>query len=231
MPSLQAQCVDTLLLRCYNAAAMITVELNNLAKSFNKRPIFDTVNAVVEGGHALAVAGANGAGKSTLLRLICGLLRPSRGEVAITCDGLKSQPAEARRLFGLVAPDVALYGELTALENLAFFARVRGLPVQTDAHDALLARLGLDGRGDDEVRTYSSGMRHRLKYACALLHQPQILLLDEPSANLDEDGIAIAHGVMAEQKQRGILIFASNDPAEVALGDQVLRLGKQHQAE
>lgn len=209
---------------------MVRVELRDLAKSFNRRPIFDSVTAVVEDGHALCVTGANGSGKSTLLRLICGLLRPSHGEVLISVDGQNHPPAEARNSFGLVAPDVALYGELTALENMAFFARVRGLPAATAGFEALIEWLGLAGRGDDEVHTYSSGMRHRLKYACALLHHPPILLLDEPSTNLDEDGIAVVRQVMAEQKQRGLLIFATNDPREVALGDQVLRLGQPGRA-
>jgi heme exporter protein A len=208
---------------------MVSVELKNLAKSFNQRPIFDDVNVVVEDGHALVVAGANGSGKSTLLRIICGLLRPSRGEVVLTVDGRPRPLAEARDVFGLVAPDVALYGELTALENMAFFARVRNLPVESQRFEAMLDRLGLGGRGDDETRTYSSGMRHRLKYACALLHAPRILLLDEPSANLDEEGITVARQVMAEQQQRGILIFATNDADEMALGDQVVRLSLPRQ--
>jgi heme exporter protein A len=209
---------------------MVRVELHDVAKSFNRRAIFDSVTITVEDGHALCVTGSNGSGKSTLLRLICGLLRPSRGAVAITIDGKPFLPAEARNVFGLVAPDVALYGELTAAENMAFFARVRGLAVSAHDVEALLAKMGLVGRGDDDVHTYSSGMRHRLKYACALLHQPPILLLDEPSTNLDEEGIAVVRQVMAEQTQRGLLIFATNDAQEVALGDQVLRLTQPAQA-
>jgi heme exporter protein A len=208
---------------------MISVELRGVGKSFNRRPIFADVNAVVREGCALAITGANGSGKSTLLRLICGLLVPSRGVVEITVDGHKHYPTDVRNCFGLVAPDVSLYGELTALENMGFFARVRGLPARNDEFAALLARLGLADRGHDEVRTYSSGMRHRLKYACALLHHPPILLLDEPSTNLDEEGIAIVYQVIAEQKQRGILVFATNDPREAELGDQVLRLGQPAQ--
>jgi heme exporter protein A len=206
---------------------MISLELRDVAKSFNRRPIFKGVNARVETGHALAITGRNGSGKSTLLRVACGLLRASHGSVIITADGRELTPSEARNQIGLVAPDVALYGELTAIENMTFFARVRGLPADRPAFVQLLKRLGLGGRGDDEVRTYSSGMRHRLKYCCALLHQPAILMLDEPSTNLDEDGIAIMRDVIAEQKERGLLIFATNDPLEVALGDQMLRLGEQ----
>ena len=209
---------------------MVRVELRDIAKSFNRRAIFDNVTMTVEDGHALCVTGANGSGKSTLLRVICGLLRPTRGVVTITVDDKPYLPAEVRNAFGVVAPDVALYGELTALENMVFFSRVRGLSARSLDVEGLLARVGLAGRGDDEVHTYSSGMRHRLKYACALLHHPPILLLDEPSTNLDEDGIAIVRQVMVEQKQHGLLIFATNDTQEVALGDQVVRLTQPAQA-
>jgi heme exporter protein A len=215
----------------YNRTTMISVELEGLAKAFNRRPVFTDVSVTVESGHALAVAGPNGSGKSTLLRLVCGLLRPSSGHVVITIDGQQVTPQAARNHLGLVAPDVALYGELTALENMAFFARVRGLAVDRAGFTALLERLGLAGRGNDEARTYSSGMRHRLKYACALLHRPDILLLDEPTNNLDEDGTAVVRQLMAEQKRRGILIIASNDPDEVAVGDQVVRLGQARRAQ
>lgn len=208
---------------------MVAVELRNLAKVYNRRPIFRDVSAVVEGGHALAVAGANGSGKSTLLRLICGLVRPTRGEALITIDRPLAA-GEVHNHLGLVAPDVSLYGELTAMENMLFFARVRGRTADRPAAERLLQRVGLEGRADDEVRTFSSGMRHRLKYACALLHSPEILVLDEPSTNLDEDGIAIVREVMAEQRQRGVLIFATNDPQEIPLADQVLHLARPGQA-
>lgn len=211
--------------RCYNAGVTLSVELNGLAKSFNKRPVFDNVTTHVEDGHALAISGPNGSGKSTLLRVLCGLLRPSRGSVTLHVDGQPLAPAQAHHLMGLVAPDVALYGELTGLENMAFFARVRGRPADPQGFAELLARVGLPGRGDDEVRTYSSGMRQRLKYACALLHHPPLLILDEPTANLDEVGIGMVKAVMAEQRRGGVLIFATNDPQELSLGDDVLRLG------
>ncbi len=208
---------------------VVSVELRGLAKAYSGRVIFRDVSAVVPEGHALAVTGANGAGKSTLLRMICGLLRPTRGDVVVTV-GASAAPSAMRRHLGLVAPDVALYGELTGLENMLFFARVRGLTAERARAEKVLARLGLAGRGDDEARTYSSGMRHRLKYACALYHQPEILVLDEPSANLDEEGVAAIREVMAEQRRSGVLIFATNDPQEVSLADQVLPLTGSAQA-
>jgi len=102
---------------------------------------------------------------------------------------------------------------------------VRGLGLSSEEGEALLAGVGLAGRGDDLVQNYSSGMRQRLKYACALLHRPGLLLLDEPGANLDEAGRAIVEAIIARQRQNGLVVLATNDPREVAFGDVVLHLG------
>jgi heme exporter protein A len=144
--------------------------------------------------------------------------------VVFSQDGRALTAEERRRLTGLVAVDVALYGELTAWENLSFFARVRGLRLTAAEGEPLLDAVGLSGRAEDLVQTYSSGMRQRLKYACALLHRPPFLLLDEPGSNLDEAGRAIVEGIIARQRERGLVVLATNEPREVAYGDTVLRL-------
>lgn len=205
--------------------AYIVLEAHGLAKQYNGRLVFAGLNLSVGQGACLVVAGPNGSGKSTLIRLLCGLAWPTAGKVTVTINGSPHSPRECRSLIGLVAPDVALYNELTALENLAFFARVRGLRLDRSALEGLLARVGLAGRGDDLVGAYSSGMRQRLKYAQALLHNPYLLFLDEPTTNLDEAGAQMVAEIVAEQKKRGLLVLATNDPAEVLYGDQVLRLG------
>jgi heme exporter protein A len=176
-------------------------------------------------GRSLAITGPNGSGKSTLVRVLCGLARPTSGTVTVRLDGMKLLPADCRAEIGLVAPDMALYHELTALENLSFFAKVRGLAIGTAQLRALLGRVGLGDRGDDLVGLYSSGMRQRLKYAQALLHRPRLLFLDEPTAYLDEAGSAMVSEVIAEQRRHGILVLATNEPGEVVFGDEVLRLG------
>lgn len=204
---------------------MILLEAHDLTKQYNSRLVFAGLNLSVSQGTCLVIAGPNGSGKSTLIRLLCGLARPTAGKVTVTIDGIPHSPEECRPLIGLVAPDVALYNELTALENLAFFARVRGLRLDRLALEGLLAGVGLAGRGDDLVGAYSSGMRQRLKYAQALLHSPYLLFLDEPTTNLDEAGVQMVAEIIAEQKKRGLLVLATNDPAEVLYGDQVLRLG------
>ncbi len=205
---------------------MYRLELQQVGKRYGRLRVFRGVETEVHSGQVLVIAGRNGSGKSTLLRIIAGLDRPSAGQVRFWADGRPLPPAERRRCVGLVAVDVALYGELTALENLGFFARVRGRHLSVEAQ-ALLEKVGLAGRGHDLVSTYSSGMRQRLKYACALLHRPPLLLLDEPAANLDKAGLGLVGQVIAEQRQRGLVVLATNDPREVGYGDLVLRLGEE----
>jgi heme exporter protein A len=201
------------------------LRLDGISKRFGTRPVLRNVCAEVQAGETLVVTGPNGSGKSTLLAVLAGLVRPDRGAVRYLRDGRDLLPEERRRLLGLVAPDLTFYPELTALENLEFFARVRGLPWDAADAEALLDRVGLGGRGRDEVGTFSSGMRVRLKYAAALHPRPPFLLLDEPTAMLDESGARIVDDVIAEQRERGILVLATNDPRETRHGDLFLHLG------
>jgi heme exporter protein A len=203
---------------------MVRVELQKVGKRYGRLRVFRDMGAEVRSGQVLVLAGRNGSGKSTLLRIVAGLTRPTYGQVLFYQGDRVLAPEERRRLIGLVAVDVAVYGELTAWENLSFFARVRGLRLTPGEGERLLGEVGLAGRGDDLVQTYSSGMRQRLKYACALLHQPPFLLLDEPGSNLDEAGRAIVEGIIARQRERGLVVLATNEPREVAYGDIVLRL-------
>ena len=117
---------------------MLAVEIRDLAKSYNRRLIFSGLTVSVAGGGALVVTGPNGSGKTTLLRILAGLVRPTSGTVTMTIGEARLSPLEARTHLGFVGPDIALYHELTALENLAFFARVRGLALQPQALPELL---------------------------------------------------------------------------------------------
>ena len=182
--------------------------------AYGRRSLFFEVTAEVTAGRCLVVTGANGAGKSTLLKIIAGLLRPEAGSV--TFDGLR----------GYAAPDVQLYGELTGLENLAFFARLRGLAVEENA--SLLTQVGLPrARGHDPVAAYSSGMRQRLKLAVSLLGSPPLLLWDEPTATLDGLGKACADDLLERHRGGGgLAVVATNDPAEAERwGDLRLTIG------
>jgi len=202
----------------------IRLELEGVGLDYGPRRVLDGISLALGAGETLVVAGANGSGKSTLLRLICGLQRPTRGAVRLRAGGQVYRPDQAPWLVGWVAPDLQLYRELSGLENLRFFADVRGLK-HTDAQlEALLAEVGLGGRGGDLLAAYSSGMAQRLRYAYALLHAPPLLLLDEPTVTLDERGAALVEQVIARQRRRGITVVATNDPREERYGDYVLRL-------
>jgi len=203
----------------------LRLDLNDVAANYGARPVLAGLTLTLRGGETLVVAGANGSGKSTLLRLMCGLQRPSAGHITYLADGRRYRPEQARELVGWIAPDLQLYRELTAFENLEFFARVRGLRRPRAEIEALLEEIGLGGRGNDLLAAYSSGMTQRLRYAYALLHHPPILLLDEPTVTLDERGAALFERVVAAQRERGITVIATNDPREIRFGDYVLRLG------
>jgi heme exporter protein A len=200
------------------------LDLQEVAAGYGARRVLAGVSLVLRRGEVLVVAGHNGSGKSTLLRLIAGLQQPTAGHISFLVEGQRLRPDQARDLVGWVAPDLQLYRELTALENLAFFAEVRGLRRRRADLETLLGEVGLGGRGDDLLAAYSSGMAQRLRYAYALLHRPPLLLLDEPTVTLDERGAALVERVVAAQRERGLVVIATNDPRELRYGDYVLRL-------
>lgn len=205
-------------------APAVALELKDISKSFGKRDVLSKINLSIDSG-CLVITGRNGSGKSTLLKIIAGLIQPTEGEVVFTLDG-NILPLEMRRdLVGMVAPDLALYDELSAIENLKFFARVRGIRRSDDELKALLDSLGLQSRESDLVGTYSSGMKQRIKYAFAVMHNPPVLLLDEPSTNLDEGGIEIVDGIIKKWRERGIVVLATNEKSELGYGDKILELG------
>jgi len=200
------------------------LKATDLAKSFNRRSIFSGIDITLSTGQSLAITGRNGSGKSTLLKIAAGVLAPSGGTLEILVGGRAFRPAEAFSLIGFVAPYLEMYDEFTAWENLDLFRRIRGIGARDDRLTGLLERVNLLARKDDPVRTYSSGMKQRLKYAFALLHDPPVLLVDEPASNLDAEGIAIVYGIIEERKESGIAIIATNDTGELRLCDSIIDL-------
>ncbi len=191
----------------------------NITQKFNQRTIFKDVSFSVESGHSLVITGPNGSGKTTLVRIICQLVRPISGTINFVREEQNLETNEIYPFIGLVGPYLQLYNNLTALENYHFFARIRGLPVDVPRFRTLMQRLGLKGRELDELHTYSSGMLQRVKYVMALIHQPHILILDEPTSNLDSEGVEIVYRIMEEQKKDKILILATNEPEETRFGE------------
>jgi len=173
---------------------------------------------------AVAVTGPNGSGKSTLLRILSGLLRPSSGSTTVSVGGREHPPANRREVLGLATPELAFYEEFTATENLVFAAEARGMAAPALAAGAALDRVGLSTRSSDRVAAFSSGMKQRLRLAFALLHEPPILLLDEPGSHLDETGREAVRDVVARFAARGLVLLATNDPEEIQLAERRLEL-------
>lgn len=174
----------------------------------------------------MAVAGWNGSGKSTLLRIIAGLAKPSAGQVEMFFKSESIPRQSKRRFVGMVAPALCLYDELTGLENLEFFCRVRG--VDCNGNDCLdiVDRMGLTEHATKMYGDYSSGMKQRLKLAQALLHRPPLLLLDEPGCNLDSKGIRVVEEIISKQSQLGITVIASNEKREIDYAGRIINLSE-----
>ena len=161
----------------------LAVELRDLGRAYGERVALTGVTLALPAGSTLAVFGANGAGKTTLLRILATLLRPHAGAASVLGCALPKQAWRARGRIGLLAHDPLLYRELSPRENLRFHARLHGVEEARVA--ALLDQVGMRGRADEPVRTLSRGMAQRVAICRTALHEPELLLLDEPLANLD----------------------------------------------
>jgi heme exporter protein A len=206
------------------AAPRLSAE--GLAKRYGRRVLFRDVDFDLGPGDSLAVTGANGAGKSTLLQIVAGVRTPTAGAVRLWLEGEEVEPEERPLRTGFVAPYLQLYDAFTAVENLGFIARARRLPEAGARIATVLDRVGLGRRGDDLLRTYSSGMKQRARLAAALLAAPSLLLLDEPTSNLDAPGRAVVEEVARSHREAGgILLVATNVDHEAALCEQRLEVG------
>ena len=198
------------------------IELRGLSRWFGERTALHDLTLTVPAGTTLAVLGRNGAGKSTLLRILATLLRPHRGEVALFGEPLPRAAWKVRGRLGLLAHEPLLYRELSARENLDYHARLHR--VEPARVGEVLAQVQMDRRADDPVRTYSRGMVQRIAVARAVLHDPPLLLLDEPRANLDPAASALIESLIGRPSGR-TRVLTSHDPrAALQEADQVLAL-------
>jgi len=202
-----------------------TLEARELSKSFSGPPLFSGLSFSVGGG-LVAVAGRNGSGKTTLLKILARLLRPESGSVRVAAGDRELVGEERRRAVGWAGPDLAFYEDFTASENLHFFRRAAGLPATEAEIDARLARVGLAAVAGRRVGAFSTGMKQRLRLAFAMLLDPPVLLLDEPTAGLDDEGREILGAVVQERRAAGPLLLASNDVRDFVAPDQTIRLGR-----
>lgn len=188
--------------------------MEGLGKRFGSRWLFRGVSFTLKQGDALVVLGPNGSGKSTFLRIVAGLGSASEGTVSLP-------PGDSRQVLALSALEMSLYPNLSVAEHLEFSAGVRGCAARTGE---LLDRIGLTDAADRHASQISTGMKARLKLAMAIQANPAVLLLDEPGAGLDEHGLALVESIAAEQRERGCLILATNEPRERRLATLELRL-------
>ena len=199
-----------------------TLRAENVGHKFGPHKVFSDISFEVSNPGSVVIAGSNGAGKSTLMRILCGLLVPARGRADILRDRAIVDLHDARGCMGLVAPELKLYGELTALENLVFFGRLRGLNMTDDRLNELLESANLARFAGHTVGTMSQGQRQRMKYLCAILHDPPLLFLDEPTASLDDAGRDYVSEIVAKQRTCGILVVATNEKKEYEFGDTIV---------
>lgn len=192
------------------------LEVRGLTKGYGGPPVLRGVDLVLHPGQALALLGPNGAGKSTLLRLLAGLHKPQRGEILLAGEPLRSDDAEHRRLLGFVSHELLLYAGLSARENLRFTASLFGLRDAGRRIEEALAAVGLDWVGPRPVRAMSRGMTQRLTTARALLHEPRLLLLDEPMTGLDPAGIRGLEEILVRFREGGgAVLMTTHDLAHV----------------
>lgn len=210
----------------YSLKSMFGLEVKNVSKWFGARKVFENINLDLKSGQSIAIAGPNGSGKTTLLRIIIGLTVPTGGEVVFSKDQKRLDFDSYRPSLSLVGPYLSLYGSLTARENLEFISKVNGTLSSDMNIDKLLDKVGLDGRGDDYVSEFSSGMQQRLKYAAALIKNPSILILDEPTSNLDDEGKKGVFDIINQYRPDSIIIIATNEKEEYSLADSICQLGE-----
>ena len=196
--------------------------IDGITKKYNRRTIFEKVSSKIQSGQSLAITGYNGTGKTTLVKIIAGLIAADKGEIKYLSDNKEISKKNRQDFVGLVGPYLQLYDDLSAYENLNFAAQMRS--IKNMNFDSILDLVGLKGRGKDFVKNYSSGMKQRLKYAFALLHESEVLLLDEPTSNLDVNGMKMVHKIMQKQKEKAILVFATNDQYDLEFADKIIEL-------
>jgi heme exporter protein A len=190
------------------------IEVKKLVKRFGLKTVLRGLDFNVRPGEFVALLGPNGAGKTTFLRILASLSRPSLGQVSVAGYLLPAQAAAVRRQLGVVSHLPLLYGDLTAEENLLFYGRMYNIPKLAARINEVLDLVGLAARRRDLVRTFSRGMQQRLAIGRAVLHDPDVMLFDEPYTGLDQDACEMLDGVLKNVAARGrTVVMTSHDLA------------------
>ncbi|CAM3653761.1 ABC transporter ATP-binding protein [Marinicrinis lubricantis] len=197
---------------------MAMVEATGLMKRYGNVISVDHLSLTIQKGEIFGLLGPNGAGKSTTISMLAGLLKPDQGEIRIGGASVSKQPLEVKRQIGIVPQDIAVYSNLTAKENVTFFAKLYGLRGDElkKAVEESLDFVGLSDRSHDHASTFSGGMKRRLNIACAITHRPKLLIMDEPTVGIDpQSRNHILQSVKALNERGSTIIYTSHYMEEV----------------
>ena len=197
--------------------AAAAVQVISLEKSFGEWPVLWDLNLYVRWGESLVLFGANGAGKSTLLRILATHIRAERGSVAVADRNVRTNPEEVRKRIGVVGHRSLLYDDLTCRENLTYYGRLFGIANHSLRVDEVLETVRLTHRADHRVSTLSNGMQKRAAIARAILHEPDVLLLDEPEVGLDRESVSILGSLLEDWTDSGRSVVMTTHDLELGL--------------
>ena len=203
-----------------------SIQTLSLTKAFGRRLIFKEINFVWEKNGIFGISGPNGSGKSTLVKIIAGLLSSTKGKIIHKNSDKEIISEKLHDHIGFVSPYLVLYEEFSAWENLEIFAKIRGIILDEERVKKYMEEFLIYDRRNDLVKTYSSGMKQRLKFVFALMHLPQVLIFDEPTSNLDEGGKKVVYNIIQNEGKDRIVIIASNEKNDLEFCDDILYLEK-----
>ncbi len=201
-----------------------SLKIDKLVKKFGRRLIFSGIDIELNKPGVIGIAGENGSGKSTLVKIIAGLISPTSGKIIHSVNGQKITPEKLHKYLGFVSPYLVLYDEFSAEENLQLLSNIRGEVYNREYAESLLDRFKLLNRRKELLKGYSSGMKQRIKFISSLLHKPKILILDEPTSNLDNAGKETVYNVIEKEKEDALILVASNEENDLALCGEVIKL-------
>jgi heme exporter protein A len=210
-----------------NPHVSTAIELRGLRRNYGEIPVLDGIDLALGAGESLVVLGPNGAGKTTLLRILATLLRPGGGEVRVLGARLPGEAWKVRGRIGFLGHEPLLYRDLSGRENLRFQAKLHGLRGEAAERriDALLPAVSMERRAEQRVAELSAGMRQRLAICRCVLHEPELLLLDEPDSHLDAEGRELARELIGPGEGRTRVLVTHDPERALPDADQVLRLG------
>jgi len=198
----------------------------NITKTFRRRIVFKELDFSFSNIGIWGIAGSNGSGKSTLVKIIAGIISPTKGKINHSIEGKKIISESLHDFIGFVSPYLILYDEFSAEENLIYFAKIRGINYNKEKIDLLFNEFLLYDRRNDLLKGYSSGMKQRMKFIFALMHSPKVIILDEPTSNLDAAGKESVYKLIKEQSTDSIIIVASNEENDLSLCQEIIKLEK-----